>query len=360
MAPEQDKTPIHSLTSTRAFAAILVFIHHVGGSVFPFVLFPALFHIGNIAVGYFFVLSGFVLYISYQGRKIDYINYLKKRIARILPIYLVALLLTIIAFVYYYDYKVLSDRGIAEIVLSGLCLQSFIPTYPLVLNFPGWSIGSELFFYMLFPAFLLLQTRYTGLFVVLTLLLYTVAQFVHLSFAPIKNTLSDNVVDFIYFNPLMHLSQFFFGMLGGYLFRKFTISIQQYRLLPFLFFVVVLAVIAFRPIHISFQVGLIAPLFMILILLTAKYNPKMLNIRPVVFLGEISYGLYILQHPVYTFLDHLNNSSIHLPSNLFFYASLCILIGVATITYYAIEIPFIKLAAGIKQTQYVSPQSGDE
>ncbi len=68
---------INSLTSTRAIAAIVVVIFHYAGDLFPYNKCGNLFHSGNLSVGYFYVLSGFVLYIS--QRKIKYFAFLKNR-----------------------------------------------------------------------------------------------------------------------------------------------------------------------------------------------------------------------------------------------------------------------------------------
>jgi peptidoglycan/LPS O-acetylase OafA/YrhL len=38
-----------------------------------------------------------------------------------------------------------------KVVLYGLGIQSWIPGEAMILNFPGWSISVEFFFYLLFP-----------------------------------------------------------------------------------------------------------------------------------------------------------------------------------------------------------------
>src|ERR1035437_10821131 len=103
MPAETSRYQINSLTATRAIAAIMVFIHHFGRDIFPFNRCPSVFTSGNIAVGYFFMLSGFVLYITYYLKDISFGDYIKKRISRIVPIYEIALLLTIFFAVYFYN-----------------------------------------------------------------------------------------------------------------------------------------------------------------------------------------------------------------------------------------------------------------
>ena len=139
------KYRVNALTATRAVAALMVVIHHFGGSVFPFNKLPAIFRNGNIAVSYFFVLSGFVLFISYYRQQPAYGNYIKRRIGRIVPVYLLALLLSI-SLAFGFDHYTLSGESVKQVVFSTLLLQAFIPSYPLTLNGPGWTISVEMFF----------------------------------------------------------------------------------------------------------------------------------------------------------------------------------------------------------------------
>lgn len=83
------------LESLRGFAALYVFAGHLvfdgsgrGGKRF------FLFQFGQEAVIFFFILSGFVICYSVQGKDQGYGEYLARRAARIYPLYLLALLVT--------------------------------------------------------------------------------------------------------------------------------------------------------------------------------------------------------------------------------------------------------------------------
>ena len=88
--------PINSLTATRGFAALLVVVFHYGCTVFPFNQAEHFFRNGNLAVNYFFVLSGFVMYSAYSQRQITYGYFIRRRFARIYPAYLLAVLLAVV------------------------------------------------------------------------------------------------------------------------------------------------------------------------------------------------------------------------------------------------------------------------
>lgn len=338
---------IDALTSTRAIAAILVFIHHFG----PANIFPPAFHVGNIAVCYFFVLSGFVLYLSYQHKQISYGDYIRKRIGRIVPVYLLALVSAVVVAAAFSGYQLTTARSIKEIVLSAFFLQAFVPTYPLILNLPGWTISVEMFFYVLFPLLLFVQNKSVKVFAVISGLLFIASQWIHLKYFPDRKTLGDDIVDTVFFSPWIHLSQFLLGMIAGYIFKHKKDIVPRLRFLPLVIFIAAIAMIGYRacnPENLSYQVGLLDPLFMFLILSIAVNNPRVLNVRPLVYLGEISYGIYILQWPTYQFLQAMNDRYFQVPMPWFFFCSLSALIAFAALSYHCMEVPLKRMIAAKK------------
>ena len=136
---------IEQLTFTRFIAASLIVIFHYGIDIFPFNLQKTMFLGANIGVSYFFVLSGFVMIIAYHKKqKISVLNYLRNRFARIYPVYLLATLIL----VGYYLVATNVDVKPIDLILNITLLQSWVPAKVLTLNFPGWSLSVEFFFYV--------------------------------------------------------------------------------------------------------------------------------------------------------------------------------------------------------------------
>ncbi len=332
---------INALTTTRGVAAIMVVIFHFGWIYFPFNRFTNFFQHGALAVGYFFILSGFVLYTAHREKSIVYADYIRKRIARIVPVYLFALAF-FVCLSYHYSGFSFTPYNIKLIVVHALLLQAYIPDYAMNLNIPAWTLSVEMCFYLLFPFFLVILKRNTKFFIVMTIVLYLSSQIIHLHYFPLRHVLSSNIIDTVMFSPLIHINQFLIGMFGGYLFGKIGLPNRKYGWLALTMFVIIVFLMAFMPQSLSCHAGLIAPVFMLFILSLSVSNPRILNIRPLVFIGEISYGIYILQMPVFMWLDNLNIRYLHIDKQRFFYFFFCMLVLVASMSYYFFENPIRK------------------
>ena len=143
------------LTFTRFVAAFFIVFMHFAGELFIIdnefiVIMRKHLYLG---VDYFFVLSGFVMMLAYgNSKKINPINYLKNRIARVYPLHIFTLLLTIIIFISltinYLNFFKFSFQAFA---LHLFLMQSWIPQHSLSMNVPSWSVSTEMFFYICFP-----------------------------------------------------------------------------------------------------------------------------------------------------------------------------------------------------------------
>ncbi|MCD6010984.1 MAG: acyltransferase [Flavipsychrobacter sp.] len=344
---------INSLTATRAFAAIMILIYHFGRMEEPFTRVRGIFMNGNLAVSYFYVLSGFVLYISYSPGYGSYRSYFKKRLARIAPAYYLALGWFILVF--FCIYKNIYTHGVmVQIIYCALFIQTYIPEYAIVLNTAAWSISVEMFFYIVFPLLLFFQKKKEQLFIVFTIVIFLLTQILFHIFFKNDFTQTNNFSFFMY-NPLMHINQFLVGMVGGYWFMHRRPFKKRIPFMPLALFCVILLGLTLKPIHLFFDVGLFAPLFLLFIISVAVYDPVFLNSRPLVFLGEISYGIYILQFPVYATLAEFNNTHLKLSPSYFFFFAFAILCVTAIISYYFIEKPIrniVKRHSGTKLTTH--------
>ena len=167
---------VHSLTSLRGLLACWVVAYHFWPDVLT--LWPAadvltpVFIRGGLAVPAFFILSGFVLAYNYAedfgARPADrraILQFYLVRLARVYPVHLVALLtvLAMVAVARLRDMPIDGEGyGFHDFVLNLLLLHTWVPDFRLNWNYPSWSISSEWFAYLLFPAVAVWGGRVAG------------------------------------------------------------------------------------------------------------------------------------------------------------------------------------------------------
>jgi peptidoglycan/LPS O-acetylase OafA/YrhL len=149
-------TTIPPLTALRGIGAVWVVFHHLYHETEFFLLKN-----GYLGVDLFFVLSGFVLAHVYL-RDVPswdlggYFNFLKARIARIYPLHF--FVLTLLALVVF-TLPGLAERyqrpdaqwGLDELAASYLLIQCWVYWLPTAWNSPSWSLSAEWAFYLFFP-----------------------------------------------------------------------------------------------------------------------------------------------------------------------------------------------------------------
>jgi peptidoglycan/LPS O-acetylase OafA/YrhL len=151
------KDELRALTSVRGIAAWLVVLFHIRGSIAG--LPPpaaALVDRGYLAVDFFFLLSGFVIWLSWSERLRDGAGavpeFLKRRVARIWPLHLVVLGFGVaLALLLRATGRGTPDFPFAELPLHVVLLQNWGFTSALSWNVPAWSISCEFGAYLLFP-----------------------------------------------------------------------------------------------------------------------------------------------------------------------------------------------------------------
>ena len=160
-----DRAQVHelrALTGVRGIAAWFVVFYHIRLSIAGLPL-PVrdVFAKGYLAVDFFFLLSGFVIWLTWSDRirtggVASIPSFLQKRIARIWPLHL-ATLGGAVALALLLRATGRSDPQFVfpELPLHILLLQNWGFTHHLAWNDPAWSISAELGAYLLFPVLVL-------------------------------------------------------------------------------------------------------------------------------------------------------------------------------------------------------------
>jgi peptidoglycan/LPS O-acetylase OafA/YrhL len=320
---------------------------------------PKILTAGGHMVTFFFVLSGFSLILAYYNKTVfSYKEYWAKRATRIVPVYLLAVVLSIMVMIRYGQ-----KLSPVELILHLSFMQSWNPYYPIsyTFNYPAWAVSDLFFFYLTFPSilsYIKISSPDPRRFLLWALLLWLVTQIIILllcnaSFC--QGLLSSSDHWFIF--PPLHYCSFLLGVATGYLIIKGNDShwtpTKSIILISISIFLVILVteneLLIKQFIKLKFPVGMVlyAPLFMFLIFSLSKSNVLFANLltsKPIALLGEISFSIYILHAPFSHVTSYIFNNYTHIISydvRLLIYIFILIIFGV--FLNYAVEQP-IKVA----------------
>jgi exopolysaccharide production protein ExoZ len=158
----QNMLPMEGL---RGFAVFLVFLVHyctlIGDWITPDSVMAswsgAIHTIGNVGVDLFFVLSGYLIYGSLISRKKPFIDFMRKRVARIYPAFCVVFVIYLcLSVAFSKESKIPPETYAAAVYLlqNFLLLPGLFPIDPLITV--AWSLSYEMFYYLLIPAVIVL------------------------------------------------------------------------------------------------------------------------------------------------------------------------------------------------------------
>ena len=144
------KPPLPALTGIRTLLAIGIILFHFTPPHLS-LLYPIIDN-SFIFVGFFFLLSGFILTYNYSDRAMTLSKreFWLARFSRLYPIYMLVLLIST---------RMLQDEWASRshtdfwqgIVLTPLLLQGWSPTLATFGNTVAWTLSSEVMFYFAFP-----------------------------------------------------------------------------------------------------------------------------------------------------------------------------------------------------------------
>lgn len=286
------------ITILRALAILAVLMIHtsqytlrINDDLPPFA--DAIIYNGTMGVQLFYLLSAFTLFLSFSQRgneKKAIRNYFIRRFFRIAPLYYIA--------IFYYLWQIRYFAGdnptisAANIVSNFAFLHGFSPYWINAIVPGGWSVGVEMTFYCLLPILFMLikNSRQAWYFTLVALAL----RYVLLYYFRNHPLIDDHRL----------WSQYLFYYLPGQL-PIFSLGIVCYFMIyerdkpqlsskhffwGFCIIGICLAVKADMIFSPLFNFGLA---FLLLVLATEHYHPRMLFNPVFKFIGQISYTIYL-------------------------------------------------------------------
>ena len=337
---------IRPLTSLRIIFAIMVFFSHIqfGPQTPAFFasLYESVFMEGYIGVSFFFILSGFVLSLSYKGKlhsQITLGKYMLARVARIYPLHVLTLIIATPLMMY--DLAQSATVFFEKFATNLLLLHSWIPDKAFYFSFnaPSWSISDELFFYLMFP-FLLLLFRFKNVTYLFFLMLLI----------PILIYLAPEAIEHkvFYINPLLRIFDFILGMLLYQLYEKGVLKPRTAKTATLREFLAIGLFLLFFSLHAYIPQGYRYSCYywipMALAILMFSYSSGYISIILskgwLVKAGEISFAFYMLHQLVIRYISIIEGK-LHLINNYYLLILIMFIISIVAsyLSYVFFEMP---------------------
>ncbi|GEL11990.1 Peptidoglycan/LPS O-acetylase OafA/YrhL, contains acyltransferase and SGNH-hydrolase domains [Flavobacterium glycines] len=309
---------IPELESLRGIAALSVMLYHYT-SFFRASLhynFSSIFdfQFGHHGVELFFMISGFVIFMS-----LDRINsvrqFVYKRFLRLYPTYWICLLITLIVMLF--DNTAQFDFSLKDKVFNILMFQGFFH----VKNIDGsyWSLLPELCFYAMMIFFWRLKIIKDIFLVVLVWLVLMYVVLLRPSLIDVLLNLKFGVF-------------FIIGIMFNLLYKN------KKQLYPHIF--ILLALVSVLFVRDSVEVFCFTSLFVLVFYLLIYQKLSFLNNRIFIFFGEISYPLYLLHQTIgYILIYNLIRYGMPHFASIVLIAIFCI--GLSFLVYKYLEQPII-------------------
>lgn len=145
------REPLPALTGLRGIAALWVVLFHVRGLLSLPPVLDAIAGSGYLAVDVFFMLSGFVLAYQYgEHSRVSWRAFVWRRFARIAPLH-VAITLGLVIVVLARGWWSQEAYAPQHLVAHLLLVQAWSPAAAAAWNEPSWSVSAEWFAYLIFP-----------------------------------------------------------------------------------------------------------------------------------------------------------------------------------------------------------------
>ncbi|WP_165314158.1 acyltransferase family protein [Vibrio ziniensis] len=286
------------LTALRGILALWVVFYHIQPNLYHLVG-PWVNHtlsMGYVAVDFFFVLSGFVIAMTYQeqlSQSFSYRNLVSfyiKRIARIYPLHLAIMLLYLSLPVTFMltgrDVPVVYDYQSYFTSLALVNNWGFHDT--LTWNIPSWSISTEFSCYLLFPFIILIINRLRSLSLLFLATIFS-CSVIALLFSQ-KN--ANNIGDYI---PMLGIWRCIFEfILGIVIFGLYREGHLYYFKGKYLFLGMV-SILAFS-IAMNLKNYFWLPIFMMVfvsLMIFIEDNISVKVPKVLLWLGDISYSIYL-------------------------------------------------------------------
>ncbi|MEJ0081033.1 MAG: acyltransferase [Puia sp.] len=348
------------IDTLRGLAALYVVIFHIIRIPYPILPYPLILHpifdIGFTGVTLFFIVSAFTLCLTLDGRTAEshwIPKFYFRRAARILPLYYVWLATMA---VYEFGPNIIHQKW--PLFSFTFFLYNFQVGLQKGIVPASWTLGVEMIFYLIFPFLFMFANNLKKASLLFFPLL--IISFIHFHY-------TDAVPDYEAGYSLFHqLPVFCLGIMTYWLYKNYLPGITKAKQTAYVFFagffIIYFISAWFRTPLGKFIICPLAVAYSFLLLgLSLMHRNPIVN-RVSIFLGLISYSLYlnhprviVILKPVYRIIYgwHIKGF-LMLPICIF--VTLILLVPLSWLTYLLIEKPGSKLIKYISKKVFIAKE----
>jgi len=368
-----ERPKLNALTSLRFVAAALIVLHHSQGyfGIAPDAMSPFVLSQG---VSFFFILSGFILTYVYPSlEKFGKRRFLIARFARVWPAHFVAFVLYLV--IYPLNLLLRQNQAIERALAQIFLIHAWIPlqSYYYAYNGVSWSISVEFAFYLCFLFLIHDWQRTWKLKLVFSAILVGISIIIANS--------SPELSGMVYTHPLARLFEFTLGMVIALAWRRLSgrVAVRQmvgaaieltalglviaamYYSQPMADSLAQLPWLGHSGIVWMARSGVVCLEFALLIFVMAlELGPisRLLSWSFFVFLGEISYSVYLIHKTLIEFYRINPKLFVSMPNWFAYLLFWVATLGIATLIWVSIERPCRRFIVGLwpKRSSISAPE----
>lgn len=352
------RAELHYLQVLRALAALMVVFVHTG-DLWPRIPYPTVLQHGYAGVDVFFCLSGFIIYYAHArdlGVRGAVRPFLFKRLTRIYPIYWIVTAVVLVAAPFVPRITDGEVPSLKHAVMSLLLLPE--GRNPVVV--PAWTLIHELRFYVMFALAMHLPRR--GFLAVMSAIgLASVAMLNIDALAPAVTATRLARVSMLVIHPAT--AEFVLGIMAGEIFLNRATPAWFDRLVLVAGAVLMLGALQFHDAIVGTAIRYHAvaafaiPAFLLVLGIVLNERRRGLGRapRPLVFLGDASYSLYLVHGPLLRVVGPLLVAAFVTQPWVVLLLAALLSIAVGVGTYVLVERPILRAARRIITRKAPSP-----
>ena len=325
----------------RALAVLPVIFFHFKQEYFP---------LGYLGVDIFFVISGYliakIILKDLTNNSFSYVDFYTRRIKRILPAFLFVIFISS-----FFAIFILLDsdlQAFSESVISSLFFVQNI-YYRVTGGYFGtenelkpllhlWSLGIEIQFYIFFPIFFifLYKIKFTFKKIIIFIILISLISLLLNVFLIFKGHR-----DSLFFLFPFRIWEFGLGILTALIQNKNKnyFFLEKYRTLIGLAFIVFNYIYKINYLPDSFLICVGTALLLFRENITKNFFHKFFNSHALIFIGLISYSLYLWHWPVATYLKYISVDKL---SNNYIFFGILLTVMFSLFSWKYVERPFLE------------------